>query len=59
MPMSKMDDLARRLGALQLDMERRFGQLRAWLLALTLILLLTTGQDSPLASLILRAVLPG
>ncbi len=45
--MSKMDDLARRLGALQVDIERRFGQLRAWLLALTLILLLTMGQDSP------------
>ena len=55
--MSKMDDLTRRLGALQVDMERRFGQLRAWLLALTLILVLTARQDSPLASLILSAVL--
>lgn len=57
--MSKMDDLARRMAALQVDIERRFGQLRAWLLALTLTILLTTGQDSPLASLIFSSLLRG
>jgi len=57
--MSKMDDLARRMAALQVDIEMLFGQLRAWLLALTLTILLTTGQDSPLASLIFSSLLRG
>jgi len=38
--MKKLDELVRRLAALQVDMERRFGQLRSWLLLITLVLLL-------------------
>jgi len=55
--MSKMDDLSRRLGALQLDIERRFGQIRVWLVAVSLVILLTAGTDSPVFALLAAAVM--
>ena len=54
--MTKLDELGRRVAALQLDMERRFGQLRSWLLLITRVLLLSVGPDSQLGHLILSGL---
>jgi hypothetical protein len=51
--MSKMDDLADRVSQLQLDVERRFGQLRTLLILMGFAVLVSIGPESHIGRLVL------
>ena len=54
----KIDMLVERLNQLQLDVERRFGQLRSGLLLISVIVLVSIGQDSVIGQILLPLVGP-
>ncbi|MGC6411285.1 MAG: hypothetical protein ACON4F_00480 [Candidatus Puniceispirillaceae bacterium] len=56
MTQRKIDMLVERLNQLQLDVERRFGQLRSGLLLISLIVLVSIGQDSVIGQILLPIV---
>lgn len=51
--MSKMDELADRISQLQLDVERRFGQLRTLLIVMGFAVLVSIGPESHIGRLVL------
>lgn len=51
--MSKIDELADRINKLQLDVERRLGQLRTMLILMGFAVLVSIGPESHLGRLIL------
>ena len=56
MTQRKIDMPVERLNQLQLDVERRFGQLRSGLLLISLIVLVSIGQDSVIGQILLPIV---
>lgn len=51
--MSKIDELTMRLAALQLEMERRFGQVQTVLILIAVAVVLSIGPQSHLGQLLI------